>query len=179
MKFIRSCRQPAAILVLVLAAAFTLAAAHPDDASQARVSVHYANPHQFTESHQMGFGVRYDHDGYMEKIRSFLIRKATPMLEPGQHLSITFTNIDLAGGFEPWRGPRMAGVRIMSRMYPPRFDFTFKLTDADGRVVREGTRKLTNLTYLMDQAARPGDSDPLRYDKGMLEQWLRRGPAHW
>lgn len=179
MRFIRSCRQPLALLALVLASAFTLAMAQSDTSTQPRVTVHYANPHQYIESHQAGFGVRFDHDDYMEKLRQFLVRKATPMLAPGQHLSITFTDIDLAGGFEPWRGPRMGNVRILSQQYPPRFDFHFKLTDANGKVVREGTRKLTNLTYLMDQAARPGDSDPLRYDKGLLEKWLRRGPANW
>ncbi len=178
MKPVRFFRPSAAMVVLALVAVFSVAAAQPDNGSQPQVTVTYANPHQFTESHQMGFGIRYDHDHYMEKLRAFLIKKATPLLESGQHLSITFTNIDLAGGYEPWR-TNMENVRIMNDAYPPRFDLSFKLTGADGQVIRQGTRKLTNLSYLMDYPMQTGNTDPLYYDKALLDKWLRRGPEHW
>ncbi|HEX7340840.1 MAG TPA: DUF3016 domain-containing protein [Rhodanobacteraceae bacterium] len=143
------------------------------------VTVTFHDPHKFIESLQSGPGRGFDHDGYLEKLKADIIKKATPMLAPGQHLAITFTNIDLAGGYEPWRGPRLANVRFMTDAFPPRFDFTFKLTSAHGKVIREGTRKLIGLGYLHDFPAMPGQSDPLYYDKGVINQWLRRGPAKW
>lgn len=179
MKPVRSCRPLLAILVLVLASAFTVAAAHPDVKTPAQVSVHYHNPHKFTESRQSGFGHGFDHGNYLQKLKAFLVHRATPMLDKGQHLSITFTNIDLAGAYEPWHGPEWSNVRFMRDIYPPRFTFTFTLTGANGQVLRQGKRKLIDLAYLYDLPTAAGDTDPLHYDKALLGRWLRRGPAHW
>ncbi|HEX7340602.1 MAG TPA: DUF3016 domain-containing protein [Rhodanobacteraceae bacterium] len=148
-------------------------------ATSGPVDILFHDPHKFTENTQAGFGHGFDHDGYMENLRTFLVKKATPMLQPGEKLTITFTNIDLAGGYEPWRGPQLDNVRFMTNAYPPRFDFSFKLTGADGQIIHQGTRKLTDLSYLQDFSASINDSDPLRYDKALLMQWLRRGPAKW
>lgn len=173
------CRSLIAALVLVLAATCTVAAAHPDVTTPSRVSVHYVHPHKFTESRQKGFGHEYDHGNYLEKLKAFLIKQAAPMLAPGQHLSITITDIDLAGGYEPWLGPQWDDVRFMRDIYPPRFDLSFKLTGANGQVIRQGKRQLRGLGYLQSQPSLPGNSDPLHYDKGLLEHWLRKGPQHW
>lgn len=147
--------------------------------AQERVTVTYVHPHQFTESRQTGFGHRYNHGDYLGKLKAYLIRRATPMLQPGQHLAIAITDIDLAGGYEPWRGPQWNDVRFMRDVYPPRIDLDFKLTGADGRIIRQGTRKLRDLGYLHDLPASPSDTDSLRYDKALLDRWLRRGPAKW
>jgi hypothetical protein len=41
----------------------------------------------------------------------------------------------------------------------------------------EGSRQLRNLAYLQGGTSRVGDSDPPRYDKALLDTWLRRGAA--
>ena len=47
------------------------------------------------------------------------------------------------------------------------------LLDADGKVVAEGERKLSDPRYLM--GIQPlNDSDPLRYEKRMIDSWVRR-----
>lgn len=153
--------------------------AHAEAVARAQVSVHYQDPHAFTESRDAGFGHEYNHGDYLQKLQQFLVRRATPMLAPGEHLAITFTNIKLAGGYEPWLSPRWSNVRFMRNRYPPRFDLTFKLTSADGQVVREGTRKLVDYSYLMNTPGALSSSDPLRYDKALLSRWLRQGPANW
>ena len=44
---------------------------------------------------------------------------------------------------------------------------------ADGRVLAQGERKLTDLAFLIGSA--PLDSsDPLRFEKRMIDAWLRR-----
>ena len=62
-------------------------------------------------------------------------------------------------------------VRIMKDTYPPRLDIQFKITDADGKVLSEGKRELTDLDYLR-RLILPS-SDPLRYEKDLLNDWLR------
>lgn len=168
-----------AILALAFAAAFTVAAAQPEVKAPADVSVHFLNPHEFTESRNAGFRHEFDHNDYLQKLRAFVVSRAAPMLAPGQHLSITFTNIKLAGGYEPWLGPYWNDVRIMRDIYPPRFELKFKLTGPDGEEIRQGTRTLTDLAYLYDSPSARFSTDPLGFDKALLDRWLRRGPAHW
>jgi hypothetical protein len=85
---------------------------------------------------------------------------------------VRITNIDLAGEFEPWRGPQFDRVRIMRDVYPPRFALEFRLTDARGAVVKEGQRVLLDQLYL--SAAALNNGDPLYYDKLLLGAWLRQ-----
>lgn len=179
MKPVRCNRLLLAVLAFALAAPCALASAHSEDIAAARVSVNYHHPHAFTESRDAGFGHEFDHGDYMQQLRAFLVRRATPVLGPGERLSITFTNIKLAGGFEPWRGPLWSDVRFMRDVYPPRFDFTFELTGADGQVIRSGSRKLVDMAYRMNTSCGLSSTDPLCYDKGALDRWLRRGPAKW
>lgn len=154
--------------------ASTRAAAVPDSAP--RVTVAYANPQDFSENREFGAQNRYRGTDYLQILQAHLVKRATPMLPPGARLEVTITDIKLAGAYEPWHGPRMYYVRIMKDTYPPRIDLIFKLIDADGTVSRQGSRTLRNLGYLHSGLATSGNTDPLRYDKALLDSWLRRGP---
>jgi hypothetical protein len=150
------------------------AAALPDTAP--RVTGTNANPQNISENPEFGRQNRYQDANYLEALQAHLIKRATQMLPPGERLEVTITDIKLAGAYEPWHGPRMYYVRIMKDTYPPRIDLTFKLIGADGTVSRQGSRTLRNLGYLHSGLATSGNSDPLRYDKALLDSWLRRGP---
>ena len=73
------------------------------------------------------------------------------------------TDVDVAGEFEPWRGPQFDRVRIMREIYPPRIDLEFRLTDYRGAVVREGRRRLRD--PLNRTCAALGDGDRLLYEE--------------
>lgn len=152
------------------------AAALNAPAADAQVTVTYVDPEKFSEAREFGQQDRFNDNDYLKSLKSHLIKRATKMLPPGDRLDVTITDIKLAGGFEPWQGPNLMYVRFMKDVYPPRIDLTFKLTDSDGKVLKEGSRKLRNLGYLQSGLARPGDTDALRYDKGLLDSWLRKGP---
>ena len=63
--------------------------------------------------------------------------------------------------------------RIVRDIYPPRMTVQFRHLGADGRVIAEGERKLTDPAFLI--GATPIDSsDPLRFEKRMIDSWLRR-----
>lgn len=63
-------------------------------------------------------------------------------------------------------------VRVVKDIYPPRVSLDFKLLDAEGKVISEGKRQLRDLSFQMTVAL--PSSDPLRYDKEMLSNWLRQ-----
>ena len=60
----------------------------------------------------------------------------------------------------------------MRDIYPPRMRLRFTLSDAQGKVLSEGERKLTDLGFL--QGSGLLDTDPLRYEKRMIDDWTRR-----
>lgn len=68
-------------------------------------------------------------------------------------------------------------IRIVQDMYPPRMSLHFRLTGEDGTVVSEGERKLRDPAFLSQAGA--NNSDALRYEKRMIDDWLRQefGPA--
>lgn len=142
------------------------------------VQVIYQDPRAFSETRDFPY-VRFDHGDYLQQLQAYLVRRATPMLQPGQRLTVTFTNIKLAGSYEPWRGVLWQDVRFMRNIYPPRMTFHFQLTSADGELVREGTRKLVGTGYMYTTPMPTALNDPLHYDKALLAGWLRRGPQRW
>ncbi|MBS0438413.1 MAG: DUF3016 domain-containing protein, partial [Proteobacteria bacterium] len=49
----------------------------------------------------------------------------------------------------------------------------YKLSDANGATIREGDSKIADLSYL-HRTTNITSTDPLRYDKRMLDDWLDR-----
>ena len=88
-------------------------------------------------------------------------------------LELTIVDVDRAGDYEPWRGVHYQDTRIVRDIYPPRMTVQYKRYDGSGALVAEGERKLSDLGFLL--GPNPiNSSDPLRYEKRMIDSWLRR-----
>lgn len=141
-----------------------------------KVTVSYDHPDQFTEAKKLrSFAPNRLDDGYLKTLKAYIEDRAGKQLAPGEHLAIVVTDIDRAGNFEPWHGVRMQDVRIIKDIYPPRINLNFTLTDASGKVLREGSRKLRDPAFLSDSGY-ANNTDSLRYEKALLDRWLRKGP---
>lgn len=156
-------------LVLALAGAGRLAAF---DNGGPRVIVTFFEPAHFTDVSE-GFpaGSEPGRDDLLAELRSYLVRRALRHVAAGQKLTITITDVDLAGDFEPWRGPQWTDVRVVKDIYPPRIALTFLLTDARGNLLRSGRRELTDLAFLMKLPMGFRD-DRLRHEKELINDWL-------
>jgi hypothetical protein len=153
---------------LCLACLAAMAAALPDN-----VSVRYKDPQHFTEARRSA-GVHMERaDAYLEPLRVYIAQRAARVLAPGQRLEIVVTDVDRAGEYERWRGPDYDDVRIMRDIYPPRIDLDFTLYGADGKVLRSGHRTLRDAAFL--DSGSPADQDSLRYEKALVDLWLRKG----
>lgn len=108
---------------------------------------------------------------YLPPLKEHLEKAAARRLAPGQQLAVTFTDIDLAGDFEPWRGLQFQDIRVVKEIYIPRLTFSYKVTDASGAVVKSGEKKLLDMGFQMRITSGFRD-DPLRYEKAMLDDWL-------
>ncbi|MEW9571903.1 DUF3016 domain-containing protein [Rhodanobacter sp. Si-c] len=159
-----------AAMALLGAPAMAATATNP-----ANVTVSYDHPEQFTETRKIrALAPIRDDKSYLKTLKTYIEDRAGRMLPPDEHLDIVVTDIDRAGNFEPWRRGPMQEVRIIKDIYPPRIDLRFRLLDANGKVVREGTRKLRDPGFLTDDSATSGN-DSLRYEKRLIDRWLGKG----
>jgi hypothetical protein len=163
------------ILRTLLAAAglSVAAAAFARAEPPARISVAWAPTAQLSEvkDNQMQRG--WMRPGEWEQaLGDHLRRQADRILPPDQQLQVTIDDIKLAGSFEPWHGPNSQDIRFMKEIYPPRLTLHYKLLGPDGAVLREADAKLWDGAYL--QKAIANSTDPLRYDKRLIDDWLYR-----
>ena len=159
--------------VVAIAFAFASVASAAPQASDSRVQVDWTKPGDFSEAKQYpGTGLgRESPDEWLTDLANHLRYRAERVLPQGDDLHVTFTNVQRAGTYEPWRGPQWDDVRIIKDIYPPRIDLTFTLTNATGGVVTEGKRELRDPAFL--QRGILNETDPLRFEKRMLDDWLR------
>jgi hypothetical protein len=155
-----------------------MAATHPVSAepkaatTSSRIQVAFVNPEKFTDFKADAAGSQRGRENYLGQLKSYLVLQAGAQLPQGERLSVSITNIDMAGEFEPWRGQSLTNVRVVKDQYPPCIDLSFKLIDAKGSVIRENTRQLRNLSFMRDASI--NRQDPLRHEKNLLDDWLRR-----
>jgi hypothetical protein len=158
-------------LLSLLAASPLLALKPPGAHTVARAEVVFLEPEKFTDVRDSHMG-DYKRTTYLDQLRDHLLEQAKYFVPDGHTLKVTFTDIDMAGDFEPWRGPRFDDVRIVKDLYPPTLKLAFRLTDAAGNVVKEGTRELRDLAFMMKIT--PGfRDDSVRHEKALLDDWLR------
>lgn len=149
-------------LIALLPAWIPVAAADADD--DHRVEVILVEPDGFTDvKPERLFGEFHD----------YLQQQAARRLASGNRLVITVTNIDMAGGYDLTQGHEFSTIRQMRATFPPRIDLSFVLSDADGRVLMEGERRLRDLSYLMRVRAKT-ETDLLYYEKRLVDEWLMR-----
>jgi hypothetical protein len=155
--------------------AVSLAAAAAD--APGPVQVTYRDPDRFVDVGFSPSDAPRVRAGLLEEFRRYAERDAAALLPAGTRLEVTITQLDMAGSFRPGPGggPQM---RVINESTPPRIDLRFVLRGADGAVLGEGRRKLRNPQFIL--AAQPS-SAPLRHERDLFEDWVRRelAAARW
>lgn len=124
-----------------------VAAAGAQAKDETAATVTFAEPEKFTDF-KMSFTGTDSERQYLEKtFRKEIEQVVAGATPPGYHLALRFLDIDMAGDFEPQRGPGGQDVRIMRGVYPPRIKVEYELTNEAGEVVASGERALTDLAY--------------------------------
>lgn len=141
-------------------------------ASDGPVQVDWTDPAQFSDIRFSGNRWEAARGNWVQQLAKHLQTRASAQLPPGETLQVTFTDIKRAGQFEPWRGPNLQDTRIVREIYPPLIELTFTRADAQGNVIDQGERRLRDSGFMM--GASTMSNDPLRFEKRMLDDWLRR-----
>jgi hypothetical protein len=137
------------------------------------VSVQWNDPAKFTEIRQSTNRFEAERGDWVQQLARHVQTSAAKPLQAGQTLDVTLVDIKRAGDYEPWHGPRGSDIRIMRDIYPPRITLQYTLKDASGRIIDEGDARLSDSGYLHNIGLR-SDTDPLRYEKRLIDDWVKR-----
>ncbi|MES2015282.1 MAG: DUF3016 domain-containing protein [Pseudomonadota bacterium] len=149
-------RQGALAALLLLSAATAMAGAQ----------VTFVNPEHFSDVPMA--------DRERERVLKDLqlhFDKLAATLPAGQQLKVEVTDIDLAGQTWP---TRLHGrdIRVLNgRADWPHMTLRYTITQGD-QVVKSGDSKLSDMDY-QHSPSHYANTDTLRYEKNMLDQWFR------
>ncbi|GAA0200334.1 hypothetical protein GCM10009123_04610 [Kangiella japonica] len=90
-------------------------------------------------------------------------------LPEGQTLSIKILDLDLAGHVELGS---TRDIRVMKDIHFPRMNFSYTLTGADGKVLKEGEAKLKDMNYLYHEKTWKRYREGFYYEKRMFREWF-------
>ena len=147
----------------MLALGLSLAAA----AAPGTLSVTFVHPESYTDASY--------HDSYgsdrqvLDEINRHLEKLAARQLPEGYTLNIEVLDIDLAG-YVDWRSP--SGLRIVRDVTWPKMTLHYVLRHGD-QVVAESQDRLSNMNFHWGVNLYY-DTDRLRYEKAMLDDWFGR-----
>ncbi|BCT92523.1 hypothetical protein LYSHEL_15470 [Lysobacter helvus] len=136
------------------------------------VAVRWNDPAEFTEIRHSQNRYLAAQGDWVEKLARYVQESTQRALPAGERVDIDILDITRAGQYE-WMFSNAQDIRVMRDLYPPRMDVQFKHYDANGTVIAEGERRISDLAYL--NGPQPlSSSDPLRYEKRMIDRWVYR-----
>ena len=141
-------------------------------AVSAEVQVTFEEPEKFRDIDYGDGNTRRGIKVHIPILEKHIIKSGKRFLTEGQTLSMTVTDVDLAGDYEPWLSIDFSDIRIVKGIYPPRISFSFELKDAEGNVLKSGEENLVDMNFQYRMRVRIHDE--LFYDKEMITDWMRK-----
>jgi len=137
------------------------------------VNVQWADPAGFSELRYSQNRREASRGDWVVELADYMQEKIAKTVPAGDRVDVEILDITRAGEYEWMPHATTDDIRVMRDVYPPRMTLNFRHVDASGAVVAEGERKIADLAYLQTQPPFPA-SDPLRYDKRLIDTWVRR-----
>jgi hypothetical protein len=141
-------------------------------AADSRVSVVFENPENFSDLKDDLQGSEIGRRRTEDLFRHMVSEEAARLLKEGQRLTLTFTDVDLAGDYLP-SAPSGHDIRVVRAVYPPRMNFRYSLTDQNGNVIKEGEERLSDLAFQHNINPIGRDLE-LFHDRELFRTWARR-----
>ena len=139
------------------------------------VLVQWGDPAKFTELTHSGNRWEAARGNWVFELADHLASQASPRLADGQRLEVEIQDIDLAGDYEPWRGPRLSDTRYVRDIYPPQITLSYRLLDAQGQVLESQQQTLRDLGFLHGSGSMVRyRNDSLRHEKRLIDRWLQQ-----
>jgi hypothetical protein len=137
-------------------------------AANADVTVQWVSPENFKDPYYSNVKSEKSRQVILDDLQKFIVEQASRSLKEGQNLSVSVTDVDLAGEFEPWT--KDSDVRHIRPTYFAYIAFGYTLTGADGKVIKQDDNvRLTNQLLIA----------PTLPDRDEMEPYLRQTLREW
>lgn len=167
----------ALILAGVLVSGSTLAADKPVEnpvTEDGVVKITWQDPKKYSDIESAAERQSRYEQRVFDSITESLNKLATRALTHGEKLELTVTNLDLAGDVRPTFGATSNDIRVLKDVYPPRINFSYKVTKGS-QIVMSGDEELRDLNYLRGiKSVRQGS---FHYENQMIKQWFNKTVA--
>jgi len=112
----------------------------------------------------------YDREWVLKDLGTHIVKLGNK-LPADRNLKVEVLDVDLAGRMEHFI--RLGGaVRVVGRQADwPRMELRYTL-ESNGQVLAQGTEKIADMGYFFGHP-HYSTSDPLRYEKRMLDRWFK------
>ena len=130
----------------------------------AKVTVTFPDPSHYTDTRDR----QYRTEDVMKLLEDVFASIGKKRLPEGTDLSVEIVDVDLAG--RP-RGNMPTEIRIMKAIDRPCIDLKYSLT-SDGKVLQSGKDQICDSDYLRTLGPGFFESEPLVFEKRMLDEWL-------
>jgi hypothetical protein len=131
------------------------------------VQVQFVQPERFVDVRDQAFS----RERNLEALKQHLEHAAARYVADGQTLKIDVLDVDLAG--EPKMDARANDIRVLKGKADwPRIDLRYTL-EAPGQAARSGQASIKDMSYLHHVAVGVPATEPLRYERRMLDEWFK------
>lgn len=143
--------------------------------AKAELEIEWQNPEEFRDVKPTSQSRKSFREQTFKKLEEY-ISELAEQLPDGQKLSMTVTDLDLAGEVWPasFVGYGHAGseVRLVKSLYIPRMQFSYVLTDSYGKIIKQNEEvKIKDMAF-QDRVNRTSRTDSLVYEKTMIKEWF-------
>jgi hypothetical protein len=153
---------------------FYLGLAAALSAEPGNVRINFVQPEKFSDFQIQGRLENVSAGIFRDQVSAYLAPVVAKRF-PGDQLSLTFTDIDLAGRNDFSRTRKLANIRIDRNIASPlRLYFDYTLTDSRGKVLASGSKSLVDADYLYRYNYYPEQtkSKTLFYEMATLNRWI-------
>jgi hypothetical protein len=158
-----------------LIAASVLCIAAWSAAAEASVVVSFVQPERYRDASRDGVArPASPREPALLEIARYLERLGEQRLTAAQTLRIEVLNVDLAGEVNPMQASTPQ-TRVLRAASWPRIRLRYTLEEG-GLVRAQGEETIVDMDY-QSHGSTISSSDPLRYEKAMLEDWFTRRVA--
>jgi hypothetical protein len=137
--------------------------------ASAAVSVEWIAPETYRDAYSSSSKTDKSRQIALDDFQSFIVKEASTVIKASDNLKISVTQLDMTGEYEPW-SMNHRDVRMMKSPYFGYIAFKYSLTDASGKVIKEGEEQLTNQMLTPIDLRDKDERDP--YLRETLRNWI-------
>jgi len=138
-----------------------------------KLTIVYSHPEDYTDIEDGPWENLGSKSHILEELSRTFYDLAGDNIPKGEHLTLTFTDIDLAGKYNVGRPGRE-----YRSYYPPRLLFYYELTGRDGHVLKSGKEDLRDTFYLEKRLTSFQRTDPRYFERMLLYEWMKNNLLH-